>query len=58
MPKRLFNPEVRRDPRQCEGKTPYNSERKAMVGVRFLRDHGERVRPYPCRLCGKWHLAH
>lgn len=54
----VFDRKAMRSSRQCEGKTAYSSRKKALVGVRFLREHGEKVHPYPCLSCKNWHLGH
>lgn len=42
----------------CSGKKVYLTYSAARGSARFvIRRFGERVSPYRCRYCGRWHLG-
>jgi hypothetical protein len=49
----------RRLRRMCEHKKSFDTQEQAWKMARWsYRKFGDILRPYKCRLCGKWHNGH
>lgn len=42
----------------CEGKRAYYEREAAQLEANRLWKGGERVRPYQCKFCKRWHIGH